>query len=407
MTDPRQRVLMTTTAYPPSVGGVQAHIAELRARLKRFEADVLTLWTQNRTDWLLGTTLRLGALEEQKQDPGVTVLSWSASTRRRMLPWVLSYYLNPGLASRQIAAQMAPYIEHAVQPAHVLIHNHRIGREFLAQASLRVARAKRIPFVLTPHHHPKWRGYRYRGWIDVYRAADAVLAHTNAERDELQRLGVAPERIHVIWGAANPAMPADGSRFRARIGAGKDAVVLFLGQQYEYKGIAELVAATDAIHARGIGAQLVFIGPSTPFSTRFFAEHSRPWVHVLGRVDDQTKWDAIEASSVVCLPSRHEAFGRVYLEAWSKGKPVIGGRIPAVKDVVTEGKTGLLVDPRSPEELSRALERVLTDPEFAAMLGANGLREVEGRFSWDQVVDRVESVYATLLDRAARIAPDR
>jgi glycosyltransferase involved in cell wall biosynthesis len=395
----KRRILLTTTAYPPSTGGVQAHVAELRARLTNFEADVLTLWLRNRTDWLLGTTVRLAG-DVAQAAPGVTTLAWSADTRRRMLPWVVSYYSYPAVAARQIAAQMLPYLERSVRPDHVLIHNHRIGREFLARASLMIARKRRVPFVLTPHHHPKWRGYRYGGWIEVYREADAVLALTEFEAAELQRLGVGAERIHVIGGAADPPLPADAGRFRARIGGSTQPLILFLGQQFEYKGVADLVAATAAIRSRGVMAELAFVGPATPFSTRFFSRHKEPWLHVLGTVDEQTKWDAIEASTVVCLPSRHEAFGRVYLEAWSKGKPVIGARIPTAREVITEGETGLLVEPGSPDELAHALERLVTDPALAARLGANGAREVEGRFNWRQVINRIEAAYDSALEAA-------
>jgi glycosyltransferase involved in cell wall biosynthesis len=306
------------------------------------------------------------------------------------------------VAARRIAAQMVPYLELAVRPDHVLIHNHRIGREFLAHASMAVARQRRIPFVLTPHHHSKWRGYRYAGWLDVYRAADAVLAITQFEADELQRLGVRDDRIHVIGGAADPPGLADAKRFRARLGGSDRPLILFLGQQYEYKGVAELFSAAEAIRARGVMAEIAFVGPPTPFSTRFFSRHDEPWVHVLGKVDEQTKWDAIEASAVVCLPSRHEAFGRVYLEAWSMGKPVIGGRIPTVAEVVTDGQTGLLVDPGSASELADALERVLTDPALATRLGESGRREVNGRFSWAAVAERVETVYDSLLSHASQ-----
>ncbi|MHB8491037.1 MAG: glycosyltransferase family 4 protein [Solirubrobacteraceae bacterium] len=400
----KRRILLTTTAYPPSTGGVQAHVAELRARLINFEADVLTLWLRNRTDWLLGTTVRL-ASDVAQAAPGVTTLGWSPDTRRRMLPWVFSYYWYPALAARQIATQMLPYMETTVRPDHVLIHNHRIGREFLARASLSVARARGMPFVLTPHHHPRWRGRRYGGWIEVYREADAVLALTEFESAELQRLGVSADRIHVIGGAADPPLPADASRFRARIRGTTQPLILFLGQQFEYKGIADLVAATAAIRSRGVMAELAFVGPSTPFSTRYFSRHKEPWLHVLGTVDEQTKWDAIEASTVVCLPSRHEAFGRVYLEAWSKGKPVIGARIPTAREVITDGETGLLVEPGSRDELAAALERLVSDPGVAARLGANGSRAVQGRFSWQHVIGRIEAAYDSALNAAPARRP--
>jgi glycosyltransferase involved in cell wall biosynthesis len=318
-----------------------------------------------------------------------------------MLPWVLAYYGMVPVAADRLASLITPELDRMVSPEHVLIHNHRVGREFLALASLAIARRRRLPFVLTPHHHPKWRGYRYLGWLKAYRNADAVLAHTPSEERELIRLGVAPQKITVIWSAGDDPMPGNATRFRAGFGQPMAPLVLFVGQLYAYKGIAELLAAVDALQQRGFAANLAFIGPATPFSTEFFKKHSRPWLRVLGKVPPQEKWDALEAADVVCLPSRNEAFGRIYLEAWSKGKPVIGGRIPAVADVVSDGITGLLVTPGSVADLSQALERLLSDPAFARQLGQRGTDALNERFSWSKVVGRVEAAYDQALRESA------
>jgi len=389
---PPARLLMTTTAYPPSTGGVQAHVADLRRELVHYQADIATLWLENRTDWLLGTTLRLKPPDRGERD-GVRPLGWSRSTRWRMLPWVAAYYPLVPLAASRLARLIEPDVDRLVGSDHVLIHNHRIGREFLALASLKVARRRGLPFVLTPHHHPKWSGYRYSGWLKVYRSADVLLTQTLAEKTELIRLGVGADRIHVIWCAGDDPLPADGSRFRAKFENPDQPLILFVGQQYQYKGVAELLEATDMLHARGLRANLAFVGPATPFSTRFFKTRPRPWLRVLGRVSPQEKWDALEAADVVCLPSRHEAFGRIYLEAWAKQKPVIGGRIPAVADVIEDGKSGLLVTPGSVSELSQALQRILSDPVLATAMGRHGQRAVIERFNWPQVVARVEAAY--------------
>jgi glycosyltransferase involved in cell wall biosynthesis len=406
MDDPvKPRVLMTTTAYPPSTGGVQAHVADLRARLVRYQADVATLWLENRTDWLLGTTLRLPPAEEAPDEDGVTRLGWAAPVRLQMLPWVLSYYAIVPLAAERIARLMMPAVERLVRPDDVLIHNHRIGREFLAMASLRVARRRGLPFVVTPHHHPKWRGYRYQAWTSVYRAADAVLAHTNAERDELIRLGVAPDRVHVIWCAADDPLAGVAARFHANFNQPQAPLVVFIGQQYAYKGVADLLAAVDILHSRGLEANLAFLGPPTSFSRKLFQRQRRPWLRVFGRVAAQEKWDALAAADVVCLPSRHEAFGRIYLEAWSQGKPVIGGRIPAVSDVIEDGRSGLLVTPGSAAELADALERLLRNPVLAAQMGDEGRQAVNQRFNWPQVVARVEAAYDAARRRVNQALP--
>jgi glycosyltransferase involved in cell wall biosynthesis len=401
MSGARARLLMTTTAYPPSTGGVQAHVADLRRELVHYQADIATLWQENRTDWLLGTTLRLKQPADGGEHDGVRALGWSGSTRLRMLPWVAAYYPLVPLAADQLARLIEPEVDRLVEPEHVLVHNHRIGREFLALASLNVARRRSLPFVLTPHHHPKWSGYRYSGWLKVYRSADVLLTQTAAEKTELIRLGVEPDRIHVIWCAGDDPLPGDGARFRAGFANPNDALILFVGQLYQYKGVAELLEATDRLHARGLRANLAFVGPATPFSARFFKTHARPWLRVLGRVSPQEKWDALTAADVVCLPSRHEAFGRIFLEAWAKQKPVIGGRVPAVADVIEDGRSGLLVTPGSVAELSQALQRILSDPAGAAEMGRQGERDVIERFNWPQVVARVEVAYDAARARVA------
>jgi len=395
---------MTTTAYPPSIGGVQSYLFDLCNRLERFEADVVSLWLQTRTDWLLGTTLRLGEPDDHASG-GVQQLGWSRARRMRMAPWVLGYYAAVPFAARRIAAEMVPAVERTIKPEHVIVHAHRIGREFLAMASLTVARRRGLPFVLTPYHHPRWHGYRYSGWTDVYRAADAVLTLTGAESRELQRLGVREDRLFVIGGAGDEPLPADPSRFSRRIGIDSNRLVLFIGQLYEYKGVATLLDAATSLHARGVELELAFVGPETAFSRRLFAQRSAPWIHVLGAVDNQTKWDALEAASVVCVPSAQESFGRVYIEAWAKGKPVIAGSIPSVTEVITDGATGLLVEPGSEAQLAQALERLLTDAALATQLGEAGRQERDRRFTWKQVVARVERVYEGMLARSTAGRP--
>ena len=394
--DLTRRVLMTTTAYPPSIGGVQGYLFDLCTRLEHFEADVVSLWLEHRTDWLLGTTLRLAEPRDQSEG-GVRRLGWPAAVRARMAPWVAGYYGMVPFAARRIAALMEPAVDRMVGPEHVVIHGHRIGREFLAMASLAVARRRRLPFVLTPYHHPRWHGYRYSAWTDVYREADAVMTLTSAEAKELERLGVDRARLHVIGGGGDDPMPSDAQRFQREIGSPRRPMVLFLGQLYEYKGAGVLLRAAESLVARGVSLELVYIGPQTDYSRRLFAGRTHPWVHVIGAVDNQTKWDAIDAATVVCMPSSQESFGRVYIEAWAKAKPVIAGRIPPVMDVVTDGETGLLVDPHSVEQIAVALDRVLNDRALAARLGESGSAEREKRFTWKQVVARVEAVYESLL----------
>jgi glycosyltransferase involved in cell wall biosynthesis len=96
------------------------------------------------------------------------------------------------------------------------------------------------------------------------------------------------------------------------------------------------------------------------------------------------------------MPSRHETFGLGYLEAWLHGKPVIGGDIPALRDVIDHERDGLLVLQR-PADVARAILRLLDDPDAARAMGEHGRLKVAERWHWDAVMDRVETAYAVAL----------
>ena len=79
-----------------------------------------------------------------------------------------------------------------------------------------------------------------------------------------------------------------------------------------------------------------------------------------------------------CLPTVQEGFGIVFTEAMAAGLPVVACRAAAVPEVVEDGRTGLLVSPRSPEELAMAMEKLLTSGTLRRELGDNGRHRVEG-----------------------------
>jgi glycosyltransferase involved in cell wall biosynthesis len=87
----------------------------------------------------------------------------------------------------------------------------------------------------------------------------------------------------------------------------------------------------------------------------------------------------------------------VALEAMARGRPVIGGRVAGIPDVVVDGRNGLLVDPEDPAELAEVLVRVLSDRSLAEQLGAAAREDAErwvpGSADWARRVrELVEAV---------------
>ena len=100
----------------------------------------------------------------------------------------------------------------------------------------------------------------------------------------------------------------------------------------------------------------------------------------------------IQLCGVHAMPSAHETFGIGYLEAWLHEKPVIGGDIPPLREVIAHGVDGLLV-PQKVEDIARAVTRLLDDPVLRRAMGIAGNAKLSQRWDWEHVMDRVENAH--------------
>ena len=175
---------------------------------------------------------------------------------------------------------------------------------------------------------------------------------------------------------------------------------LFVGVLERYKGFDTLAAAWPQVVARVPGAELHIVGRGTlaPLAEELVRGGAR-WTESLDAVGVS---GAMDAATLLCLPSRAEGLGRVVLEAMCRARSVVGGRAGGIRDLVTEGVNGLLVDPDDSQELAAALVAVLGDPDTAAHLG-DGARRTGEEWSVtpEQYAGRLESLVRHVLGRAS------
>jgi starch synthase len=141
-------------------------------------------------------------------------------------------------------------------------------------------------------------------------------------------------------------------------------VALFVGVLEPYKNIDGLAAAWRSAQTAG---ELRVVGKGSREDV----------VRALGvRWDRELSRDevarALDESWVLVLPSRSEGMGRVIVEAFLRGRGVVGSRAGSIPNLVEDGVSGLLVDTN--DELARALERVLGDRALAERLGEGARR---------------------------------
>jgi glycosyltransferase involved in cell wall biosynthesis len=109
----------------------------------------------------------------------------------------------------------------------------------------------------------------------------------------------------------------------------------------------------------------------------------------------------LDDSTVLALSSRSEGMGRVAIEAFSRGRPVVGSAVGGIPDIVQDGHNGLLVPPGDADALGDALVRVLSDAALAERLAAGALADRE-RFQW--LPDRWADAVLQLAQRAIALS---
>jgi glycosyltransferase involved in cell wall biosynthesis len=114
-------------------------------------------------------------------------------------------------------------------------------------------------------------------------------------------------------------------------------------------------------------------------------------VCVTGQRDDVPA--LMRLCSVVVLPSRREAFGRVLIEAMAAGVPVVATAVGGIPEVCVDGVTGLLVPPEDPDALAVAIALTLTDQAATEARVAAAGADVRARFDLVAHAARVQAVY--------------
>jgi glycosyltransferase involved in cell wall biosynthesis len=170
-------------------------------------------------------------------------------------------------------------------------------------------------------------------------------------------------------------------------------LILFVGRKLEYKGLTTLVEAFKQLSAAEDVA-LLLAGPSSPWFDTYYAQLSdrdRGRLIDLGLVGEQAKANLLHLADVLVLPSRFEAFGIVFLEAWACGTPVIGAATGAIPSVIGEG--GLTFEYGNACELAAKLRLILNDGEQSRAMAVQGQRRLSEKFTWEKIGRATRQAY--------------
>jgi glycosyltransferase involved in cell wall biosynthesis len=172
------------------------------------------------------------------------------------------------------------------------------------------------------------------------------------------------------------------------------------------KGMDVLIKALALLRSRGVEQRLMIVGAGEEHDSLVALAREQ-------RVDDLVVFAGvkphdevlklIQRSRFFVLASRAEGLPLVVVEAMMCGRAVVATRVDGVPDIVTNGSTGLLVEPEVPEALADAMERLVSDAALRERLAKAGRRMAE-RFRWSEIAGQYMKFFGMIADGQPRSA---
>jgi len=296
-----------------------------------------------------------------------------------------------------------------------LIHLHTTG--LLGLTALSAAFIKRIPYFITIHDFFSvkeltsmynlsllkslmllgWQNLFYKTIINYARevfCSEEVMEH-------LQTIKIKKKPVYLPSGVDIKKFEDVNPTFRDRHRLQNKKILLCVGSICKRKSQALLISALSELHEEF--PELICVFPSPILEADYYDnilnmvknQGLEDNVLFLKGVADEELIDIYKSSDVFVLPSVYEGFGIVIAEAWAAKKPVIvSDNIKIVRDKVNGLKftTGNFFD------LAKKIKMILMDKELCERLAENGRKEVEEKYSWDMIAEKVEEHYLKTLD---------
>lgn len=253
-----------------------------------------------------------------------------------------------------------------------------------------------LTFALLPQTHSLLNRV-YLQWMTprFLRAAAHIVAVSESTRaDALRLYGLAPERVHVVYGAAGPEFaPVTEASALAAVRRRYDLpprFILFVGTLEPRKNLVTLLKAFTAAQLPEVALVLAGrAGWRTAALRRQLAE-AGPQVRALGFVPDEDLPALYSLAEAFAFPSLYEGFGLPVLEAMACGAPVLCSEVASLPEVA--GDAARLLPPTDARAWAEALQRITTDPALRAELRARGLAQAQ-RFSWARAARQFRQLY--------------
>jgi len=285
-----------------------------------------------------------------------------------------------------------------------LIHVHTPVAAFLGRY---LAKATgQGPVLYTVHGFHFYEGAPLRNWLIYYTAehiaskwTDGLIVINTEDYNNAQRLGFRPEDnlffVHGVGVNLDEFRVQDNMETNVRVELGiepVDVAITCVAEFNDNKNHEFLLAAWSRFAERVDRAHLLLVGTGEKMRPLedIVRQQRLPRVHFLGYRTDMPR--VLRATDIVTLTSKREGLPRCIMEGMAAGKPIVASNVRGNRDLVEDGRTGILVDLGDVDGLALALERLTLDSGIRDKMGAEGRSRIEV-CSLDNVLTQVSRIY--------------
>jgi glycosyltransferase involved in cell wall biosynthesis len=252
-----------------------------------------------------------------------------------------------------------------------------------------------LPLVLTIHdaliHVGDEASAKTPQWIwdrACYHARERIVHAHQIKQLLVQRLQIPNSTVHVV----PPVLMGDDT-----MGGDvqeEEALILFFGRIWEYKGLEYLIRAEPSITATIPQARILIAGTGQDFSGyRHMMVHPERFIVHYEYVSDEKRAEFFRRASLVVLPYIEASQSGVVRIAYRFGKPVVATKVGGLPELVHHGQTGYLVPARDANALANAIVLLLQNNELRKQFGENGKRMINAECAPELVGERTRGVY--------------
>lgn len=176
--------------------------------------------------------------------------------------------------------------------------------------------------------------------------------------------------------------------------------LLFVGNVCFEKGIRELLTSFQRLIEKGANIRLTIIGnlyEKIWLNEFVFAHSLADYVEFVGPVDHCDIFKYYSEADIFVLPSYSEGMPTVMFEAMASRLPIIISRVGGVEEVIIDGVNGLLIEPRSSDDLYWKLSDLINDRNKAEQLAENAFNDAINKYSWQHNAEAMINIYNEIL----------